>query len=382
MNINEDISLLIIKQLLGSITAEEQCVLDDWRHENPYNEAVYQRLHNNEQLLVEHHRDQLTDYQRPLSEMKARLGIRQHRRRFYVAAAIATIVLLVGSAWFFNRQLQTTSVTESQPAIAFSAGSTKAVLTLGNGKTVELTEDAIKNQQLLAAAQTEKTENSNSEPIEQVLATPRGGEFRVMLEDGTEVWLNAASRLVYPEEFEGNERRVELDGEAYFKVAKNPDKPFIVISGGQEVHVYGTEFNVHAYSDEPDIYTTLVEGSIALRLSGSQNQSRELLLSPGHQTVFNQQSSLFNVKEVDTDVVTSWRSGVFVFENQTLEQIMLTLSRWYDFDYEFLDRQTAETVFMGSIPKYGTFSEVSDIFDKLGGIRLRQQGRKIIISAK
>ena len=382
MNINEDISLLIIKQLLGSITAEEQQVLDDWRHENPYNETAYQRLHNNEQLLVEHHRDQLTDYRRPLSEMKARLGIRQHRWRLYVAAAIATIVLLIGGAWFFNHQMQTTPVTENQPAVAFSAGSTKAVLTLGNGKTVELTEDAIKNQQLLAAAQTEKAENSNTEPVEQILATPRGGEFRVMLEDGTEVWLNAASRLVYPEEFEGNERRVELDGEAYFKVAKNPDKPFIVISGGQEVHVYGTEFNVHAYSDEPDIYTTLVEGSIALRLSGNQNQSRELLLSPGHQTVFNQQSSLFNVKEVDTDVVTSWRSGVFVFENQTLEQIMLTLSRWYDFDYEFLDRHTAETVFMGSIPKYGTFSEVSDIFDKLGGIRLRQQGRKIIISAK
>ena len=119
-----------------------------------------------------------------------------------------------------------------------------------------------------------------------------------------------------------------------------------------------------------------------LVLAGDSLQSRELQLTPGHQTQFTIVDSKFTIKEVDTGVVTSWRSGVFVFEDQTLEQIMHTLSRWYDFEYEFRDRQLAATVFMGSIPKYGTFSEVSDIFHKLGGIRLHQRGRKIIISAK
>ena len=212
------------------------------------------------------------------------------------------------------------------------------------------------------------------------LTTPRGGEFRVVLEDGTEVWLNAESRLSYPEVFDGKERRVQIEGEAYFKVAKNEEKPFIVNSGGQEIRVYGTEFNVHAYSDEADVYTTLVKGSISLRpVNGNQS---ELMLTPGKQAIFDKAEETARVVNVDTEVVTSWRSGVIVFEDQTMEQIMRTLSRWYDFDYEFLDRQTAETVFMGSIPKYGTFDEVCDIFHKLGGIRLHQQGRKVIISAK
>ena len=378
----EDISYLICKQILGTITDEEQQVLDEWRQQNKYNEAVYQRLHDNQQLLVEHHREQLTDYRRPLSEMKSRLGVGRHRWRPFMVAASIALLVIGACTWYFARPSSSPTSENQYELTAFTPGTTKAVLKLSNGQTVELTSDEQTNRRLLENAKADNDGLSHAEPVEQVLTTPRGAEFKVVLEDGTEVWLNAASHLTYPEVFEGDERHVELEGEAYFKVAKNADKPFIVSSGGQQVRVYGTEFNVHAYSDEPDIYTTLVNGSIALRLSGDSLKTRELMLSPGHQTIFNQQSSTFHVKEVDTEVVTSWRGGVFVFENQTLEQIMHTLSRWYDFDYEFMDRQTAETVFMGSIPKYGTFSEVSDIFDKLGGIHLSQKDRKIIISAK
>ena len=212
------------------------------------------------------------------------------------------------------------------------------------------------------------------------LATPRGGEFKVTLEDGTEVWLNADTRLRYPENFEGAERRVELEGEAYFKVAKNEDKPFYVVSGGQEVRVYGTEFNINGYAEDTAIRTTLVEGSISLRPIGGNGS--ELMLTPGSQAVFDKHESRARVQQVDTEVVTSWRSGTFVFEDQTMEQIMQTLSRWYDFLYEFSDPQLASTVFMGSIPRYGSFAEVAQIFEKMGGIRLRQKADKVIISER
>jgi ferric-dicitrate binding protein FerR (iron transport regulator) len=199
------------------------------------------------------------------------------------------------------------------------------------------------------------------------------------LEDSTEVWLNAASRLTYPESFDGQERRVSLEGEAYFKVAKDATKPFIVLSGSQEVRVYGTEFNVCAYSDEKDIRTTLVEGSISLRpINGNHS---ELMLTPGKQAIFDKSEETARVVSVDTEVITSWRTGVFVFEGQTMEQIIHALSRWYDFEYEFKDAATAQTIFMGSIPKYSSFDDVCDIFHKLGGVKLRQEGHKVIITA-
>jgi len=373
---NEDISLLICKRLVGSITAEEQRVLDDWRQQNKYNEAVYQRLCDPERLLVEHHRDQLTDYKRPLAEMRLRLGIgRRHYWRSWLAAAVMAGLIAGAGIWWHSTTTKTASELTAETSEVIRPGKTQATLTLSSGETIELENDTLypHPQQSSPALQAATTELAT-------LTTPRGGEFRVMLEDGTEVWLNAASRLVYPEVFGGKERRVELEGEAYFKVAKNEEKPFIVSSGGQEIRVYGTEFNVHAYNDETDVYTTLVKGSISLRPAGGNGS--ELMLTPGRQAIFDKTEETARVINVDTEVVTSWRSGVIVFENQTMEQIMRGLSRWYDFDYEFLDNHTAETVFMGSIPKYGTFSEVCEIFHKLGGIRLHQEGRKVIISAE
>ena len=376
---NEDISLLICKQLVGSITADEQRVLDEWRQRSPYNETDYQRLHDTERLQLEHHRAQLADYHRPLDDMKRRLGIGRRRQwpRWLAAAAVG--LLLVGVGLYWQRGTQNGALQQEALADLIVPGKTQAMLTLSNGETILLDNDTL--YPLRYAHTPQPAMASADAPLHQ-LATPRGGEFRVVLEDGTEVWLNADSRLRYPEVFDGPERRVEVEGEAYFKVAKNPEHPFIVSSGGQEVRVYGTEFNVHAYPDETAIYTTLVEGSIALRLADDRDSSRELMLTPDHQSTFDVQNSTFQVKSVDTDVVTSWRSGVFVFEDQTLEQIMRTLSRWYDFDYEFGDQQIATTVFMGSIPKYGSFNEVCDIFHKLGGIRLHQQGRKVTITAK
>lgn len=382
MKLNDEhdfISLLICKRIVGTITNDEQQMLDEWRRQNRYNESVYQRLTDVNRLQVEYHRHRLTDTRRPLAEMKKRLRI---GRRLWpyraVAAAVAILVVGVSAFLFQYRQTEHSLKDGAVVATEISAGSTKALLALANGKIVELTADTTKNSILLSDARAD--ENQVSHVAEQVLITPRGGEFRVTLEDGTEVWLNAASRLSYPETFSGQQRRVSLEGEAYFKVAKDEGKPFIVTSGNQEVHVYGTEFNVCAYSDEKDIRTTLVEGSISLRpVNGNQS---ELMLTPGKQAVFDKADETARVVSVDTEVITSWRTGVFVFEGQTMEQIIHTLSRWYDFDYEFRDTATAQTIFMGSIPKYSSFNEVCDIFHKLGGVSLRQEGHKVVITAK
>lgn len=379
------ISWLICKQMIGTITEEELQVLNEWRKQNKYNEAAYQRLMDTDRQALEYHRSKLTDYHRPLDDMKRRLSIddtikeepRARTAIIYRLVSAAAVLLLIFGAAYYYRHADMQSEKEQPTVVAkttITPGTTQAVLTLDNGKQVELGADNQQNSKAIA-------EMTKGEEIAfNNLTTPRGGEFKVTLEDGTEVWLNADSRLRYPETFEGNERRVEVTGEAYFKVAKDAEKPFYVVSGGQEVRVYGTEFNVHAYDDEATIFTTLVEGSISLRpINGNKS---ELMLTPGKQAVFNKDNASATVRKVDTEVVTSWRSGVFVFEDQNLAQIMRTLSRWYDFEYEFADNKVASTVFMGSIPRYGSFAEVVEIFKKMGGISLHQRGRRVVISSK
>ena len=376
------ISVLICKQIVGKASEDERKMIELWRKESEWNEAAYQRLLDPERMQMELSRSALTDYHRPLEEMKHRLGIdkkqKVHNKTFvysFVAMA-AVIVLIVGVTSIYYHSTESRVVT-SQPVIAkaeITHGTTCATLTIGNGQKIVLGANAAQNSKKIAqAVKGSKNEMNN-------LQTPRGGEFKVTLEDGTEVWLNAETTLRYPESFEGDARRVEVSGEAYFKVAHDNAKPFYVVSGGQEVRVYGTEFNVHAYPGEADIYTTLVTGSIALKpVNGN---SSELMLTPGHQAVFSNADASAKVRSVDTEIVTSWRSGTFVFEDQTLDMIMKTLSRWYNFDYEFTDKSLSNTEFIGSIPKYGKFSDVVEIFNRMGGIHLHQNGRKVIISTK
>ena len=387
------IPLLLCKQLAGTLTDEERAVLDDWRRECPANEEVFRRLNNPRRLDVEHRIDRISDYQRPLADMQSRLDLQgktgktRRIRPFlrWVAAAAVVILLADVGLMLWKRHALNHPAEQAIARALIAPGHTQAVLTLADGETVSLGDDPQKNDEAIArATERQQADSPGTDASREVafnnLTTPRGGEFKVTLEDGTEVWLNADSRLHYPEVFGDAERRVELTGEAYFKVARDDERPFYVVSGGQEIRVYGTEFNINAYTDQQEIYTTLVAGSISLRpVDGNKS---ELLLTPGYQAVFDKEEATAHVQAVDTEVVTSWRSGVFVFENQTMEQIMHALSRWYDFEYEFTDRQVAQTVFMGSIPRYGSFQEVCEIFHKMGGIRLRQKGKTVIISIK
>ena len=310
------ISWLICKQMIGTIDEEERMVLDEWRKQNEHNEAAYQRLMDTDRQTLELRRSQMTDYRRPLADMKRRLqGDKNEstseernvwsmvRGSKHVALAAAALLFLVGSVIFYrayqNMEQQTTQQQVAKADI--QPGHTQAVLTLDNGKTVELGADQTINLKAIAQAQ-KSADGEQTAP--NTLSTPRGGEFKITLEDGTEVWLNAETTLRYPETFDGDERRVEVSGEAYFKVAKNAEKPFYVVSGGQEVRVLGTEFNVHAYQDEPTIFTTLVEGSISLKpVEGNRS---ELMLTPGNQAVFSRSDASARVRKVDTEVV-QWR---------------------------------------------------------------------------
>lgn len=381
---DERISRQLFKSLAGTLSDEERQELDAWRHEDPRHQALYERLHDPAYLEREYRRRKAIDRERPLGDMQRRIRAdrrRQSRVSRYVistaaAAAVLLLVILGGKVGkHAPRPADREPLVAEAPAIR--PGATRATLTSETGERISLGANEAANP-VRIGNQAAKTPAGEA-PRQLRLDVPRGGEFRIVLEDSTEVWLNSESRLIYPESFSGQERRVAVTGEAYFKVARDEARPFFVETDGQLVRVYGTEFNIRSYAEDRSVYTTLVSGRIALsRLDDSR--SGELILTPGHQALFDKSDEATSVREVNTQVVTSWRHGRFVFEEQTLEQIMRDLSRWYAFDYTFEDDALRQIVFMGSIPRYSEFATALTILEKSGGLSFRVEGSHVVIA--
>lgn len=386
----EEIARLILRRISGTIGEEEAKLLDDWRNADPANEVTYRRLLDSAFLEREWRRMKSVDVARPLADMQAKIR-RDNTHRLvnvwkYAGIAAAVVIgFIVGGVVFFRHDpqlpLAVEGTGEQETALYASQihpGETKATLTTDDGQVINLGADTAGNEK--AMKKRREREKPVGVPRLNHLVTPRGGEFEITLEDGTKVWLNAESQLSYPDTFRSDERRVILKGEAYFRVARNEEKPFYVESDGQLVRVYGTEFNIRTYEEDAAVYTTLISGSVALQAAGKLNA--ELFLTPGRQAVFDKKEASAFVRTVDTEVVTGWRRGLFVFEEQNLGQIMAALARWYNFDYEFTDNVLSETVFMGSVPRYGDFNEVLEILEKSGGVKFRMNGKTVTVSAR
>ncbi len=386
-----NIAILISKLLTGTLSESETCYLNEWVTADTTGRraALLKMMLDNDQLTREYRQRTLVDIESALREMQVRISIAQapvrRKRRTIMAAAASAALLICSSLWYLGRD-----VSLSEPAAPTAVavpddttsiirpGITKAVLWQSSGSSMQLrANDPITSGNKFPATRQDICLTS---PEELCLEVPRGGEFKIILEDSTEVWLNSESTIRYPEAFGSGERRVAVTGEVYFQVKKDPSRPFYVETDRQVVRVYGTSFNIRAYHDEPATYTTLETGSISL--SQSSAPSGELFLSQGHQAILDHTSDRINMSVVDPGVVTSWRHGRFIFENQTLERIMRDLSRWYDFHYEFTDQSLSSRIFMGSIPRYSDFRTVIQVLENCGHIRftVSPSDNKILIS--
>ncbi|HEX8020214.1 FecR family protein, partial [Mucilaginibacter sp.] len=268
-------------------------------------------------------------------------------------------------------------------------GSNKAYLTLANGSKIVL--DDAKNGQLAASAGVKVSKAANgvvvykfdmkpggqgsaAVPEINTITTPRGGQYQVILEDGTKVQLNAASSIKFPELFNGANREIELDGEAYFEVAKDKAHPFIVKANGTQVQVFGTHFNINAYNDNPDITTTLLEGSVKM-----SKGTAAVMLLPGQQGTVNQNGSSIKVSQADVEANMAWINGFFIFHDQSIINIMKQVSRWYDVDIQYQDAEVQENEFGGTISKYKDIKELLDNIKLTGSIHYKIEGRRVII---
>ena len=206
------------------------------------------------------------------------------------------------------------------------------------------------------------------------LKTPRGGEFRLTLSDGTSVILNSATNLRYPVTFGKQERKVYLDGEAYFEVQKDSTRPFYVEMDGMQIKVYGTSFNVNTHK-EGGIQTVLVEGRVGIKLPNYEH-----ILSPGSWARFNRERGEIEVRSVDVQQYVAWTKGIFAFEEESLEQIMNTLSLWYDVDVFYQTESVKHLHFSGHLGRYKEIQDILDAITEATGVKFTIKERIIIVT--
>jgi transmembrane sensor len=295
-------------------------------------------------------------------------------------AVLTCLLLVVGLGIYFIK---------SSPAAAvdfttdINPGGNKASLTLANGKAISLSDGKTGlNLNIKAPSYTdgEKLQISIPATGNNTLSTPRGGQYQLVLPDGSKVWLNAASKLNFPSSFIGQaQRRVQLVGEAYFEISKNKAQPFVVSTGNQEVEVLGTHFNVSSYEGAIETRTTLLEGSVKVtRLHAKPGEpATKVVLKPGQQAQFDMDA--FELKTIDPEIAIAWKDGLFSFRNEPLEDIMQKIARWYDADITYRDRATGKKRFGGTISKFGKVSEVLCMLALTGEVHFKIEGKTITV---
>lgn len=304
------------------------------------------------------------------------------------AAIIVLPLLMAGGIFFGVHKWKNTTDQYFAAGTVVEAGKAKAMLKLSSGEILSLDNKSGSLQeedgtviQFDSAGVSYKYSGRRIEEKYNQLDIPVGGEFFIVLADGTRVWLNSKSSLRYPTQFKNGVRRVYLEGEAYFEVASNPLKPFDVIVDGLSVRALGTSFNIMAYDDERCIETSLIEGKVQI-FSEELEKNKAYYLYPSYQAKYERSSKNISQQKVDTDNIIAWKNGLFVFDNENIESIMHRLSRWYDIEVEFIDLSTENYHFTGSIRRYENISKILDMIEMTTQLDFMIEERNIKISEK
>ncbi len=310
------------------------------------------------------------------------------RKWLHIAAAAIFVITVAG--YFVFRVSDTQPVQDTMirsPKNELVPGSDKAVLTLGDGRQIVLddtSEGTLTEQggtKIIKLDHGQLTYNSfdneSEQPVYNTISTPHGGQYQIVLSDGSKVWLNSVSSLHFPVYFQHDTRKVTLTGEAYFEIAQNKEKPFLVIVEDVEVEVLGTHFNVNAYNDEGAIKTTLLEGKVKVK-NGQSNK----VIVPGQQASIlvkdNTAGPGISVQDVDVSAVTAWKNGRFIFKGDDIYSVMRQLARWYDANVSYEENVTNEQ-FVGVInrSRFDSIPDILEMLEKTGTVSFSVQGNSI-----
>ena len=406
------------KQLLddyrnGKMDAEQRADFEQLLHSMESEQALQQHLDESlmqvEPVVAEETQQYL--YERIKENyIKEKPAGRVHFLRNPWLRYAAAIIIIAGLAVYFwknepKKEVHTAAVSK-KVRTDVEPGRDGAVLTLADGRRLVLdslgngiiaTQNGAKVVLSTGALSYDQNGNAAAEIIYNTMHTPKGRQFQLVLPDGTRVWLNAASSIKYPTQFAGNERRVEITGEAYFEVVKNTQMPFIVkvppsfggAGGGPggEVKVLGTHFNINAYEDEDAVKTTLLEGSVSVtpaigpalrREQSAMEAERAVILKPGEQAVLARANSPLTIDHSpDIQQVMAWKNGLFNFNGYDIKAVMREIGRWYDLDIVYEAEPEPEEV-MGELQRNLTLSQVMKILQKIH-VKYRIEGRQLVV---
>ncbi len=385
--LNQDIDFEIIwKKIHQQTNEEEDQLLARWlssnsAHRKYYDDAV--QYYNNG-----------TQFAHTPAELKKALN-KIHRKTggynpyinpqiFTIVAVAASILALVYFQFFQPERTMEQPQTE-QSAQSIVPGSNKAVLVLADGTEHDLSqknntlidEDGLKIRNSGNKLEYSSKNAQATEIKYNTLKIPRGGEYFLVLADGTKVWLNSETTLRFPVQFASDVRMVELTGEAFFEVTKNEKIPFIVSSNNQQVRVLGTQFNISSYPDDHSTLTTLVEGSVEVSIQG--NPAEKTMLKPNEQSYFSTNENIIQKRNVDVSQYVAWKDGRFVFQDQTLESIMKTLSKWYDVQVVFANENSRNLKFTGNLERYSDFSNILGKIERTNEVEFEIKDKLITI---
>ena len=381
-----EVSRLIVKDLQGCISLEEKIVLNKWLEESSENREIYHRVQGRV------NREERQRIIRKLNKRAAWERVDRNtkkyrhpilRRCMKYAATIVLPLFMVGVGFYLIRDKE--EIHPVAEMVKISPGVTKAELVLADGHKVVLGTETIDSLVSEEGVNIVKDGNGvsylgNKEEGDlayNIMRVPRGGEFKVRLQDGTLVYMNSETELKYPVRFVGKERRVYLSGEAYFEVQRDTTKPFIVVMNGNEVRVLGTEFNVRSYEDEKCQFTTLVAGKVLL----TTHDHRCIELLPNEQGIVDPQGDI-RKEQVDVALYTAWKDGNFVFRKQSLEHIMEIVERWYDLKVTFEDEWCKQVSFSGNVERYDDFSKLAEMLEATGSVKFRIKNNEIYVTKR
>lgn len=387
---------LIIKFLNNTIDENELLLLEIWITSSENNKTLFENITNKKWVTSELTKVYSIDENAGWSSItkalqsESRTSFKNYLTGRWVAAAILIIGLGTG-LWLFNFNpselaLNSTPINISNSDIK-APESVKAILTLADGRNINL-EDAsngkLVSEQGVVVTKTKEGKiiyNVNKNPISKIaqenkLFVPKGSKpLRLVLSDGTEVWLNSGSTLIYPSRFVGTERKVKMSGEIFFDIAKNPKMPFKVNANGIETLALGTQFNINAYPDDYVSKITLIEGKIKVEKHNSNNKKDILFVKPGQQVVGANQLELINT--INLNEVMAWKNGLFYFEGAPIRTIMNQISKHYNVTVEFKDE--IKYSFVMKTSRNVPISELLKIMELTNLVHFKTEGNKIIV---
>jgi len=385
LNESEELAILYGKYVSNEITKQEferfQDLLLKYAHEDALTDLMDQTWKDTPPVPG----DLIEALPAPAGEPERSAGkVRLLFRRYWPAAAAACLLIIAGITLFPGAAIKKSVLIPAKKQ-SLEPGGNKAMLRLDDGRQIVLDSTSNGGVAQQGGAQIVKltdgqvaykaSGDNSGKVFYNTMETPKGGQYQLLLPDGSRVWLNSASSIRYPTAFTGPSRDVEVKGEAYFEVAKNQSQPFVIVSRGMKVEVLGTEFNLMAYEDEDAMRTTLVNGSVRV-VKGVDSK----IIQQGEQASLAAGEKKFTVSRPNMNEVLGWKEGEFRFKNANIKVIMRQIARWYDVDVEY-DGKLPTALFSGFFPRKEFARQLLDALEATGDIRFIMKEKKIIVSS-